>query len=140
MEILQLLTLIAHIAVAGLMLGAVFFTLVFITKTKLTSADAKTARLIHKYGRPLAAIQLVLGVALIGFEPEEFANNYYIWSKVGLYVAAGLLAAFIVDTKLKQLINDPTDPKLARTTKIGVWLLLLIIIAIIAVGVLAAQD
>lgn len=140
MEILQLLILIAHVAVAGLMLGAVFFTLVFINKTKLTAADAKTARMIHKYGRPLAGAQLMLGVALVGLEPDEFANNLYIWSKVGLYVAAGLLAAFIVDAKLKQLINEPTDRRLARAAKFGTWLLLLVIIAIIALGVLVAQD
>lgn len=135
-----MIVIILHVLAGGLMLGAAFYSLVIISKKNLSKTDVQLARVISKYGRPLAAVQLVTGVILVGLEPDNFAKNPLIWAKIVLYVASGFIAAALVEKRLNKLEEKPDDTKLAKSTQLGALILVSTLTAIVVLGVIVAAT
>ncbi len=139
MEAWHIIVLILHVAVAGLLLGTAFYGLIIINKATLSSGEAALAQKVVLLGKPLSGIQLLLGIILVAWEPDKFLHNPLIWSKLVLYVAAGFVAAQLVEKKLKANVGG-TDAALTASIRRGFWALLIIVLTLIALGVTAAET
>jgi hypothetical protein len=139
MEALHILVLILHVGVAGLLLGTAFFGLLFARKQQLGAADVSAAKNVVLVGKPLSGIQLILGLILVFWEPSKFLNNPLIWSKLVLYVVSGFVAAAVIQKKLLASA-DGADKKASADLRKWLVILLVLVIALIALGVTAAET
>ena len=140
METLQLIVLILHVLVACLLVGMAFFVLMFVAKKVLTPGDVAGARKVSSYGIHLTGTQLLLGLALVGMEPDKFGRSPLVWTKLVLLIVAGVLAVVVVNRKLKVLAATGTDARMEKTIRMAAVGLLVLLVVIVALGVIVTET
>jgi uncharacterized membrane protein len=139
MEIIHLIVLILHVIVACLLLGMAFYSLIAVLKTPVSPNNLFMFKTIQAFGKPLAGLQLILGLILVALEPEHFAHNPLIWAKFVLYILAGYISVGVIKRKLDQQ-STKQDPRLEQSLKNASWALFIIILLIVVLGVIAAET
>lgn len=138
---MELTVLILHILGAGVLLGLVVLSAVIVFLNGLSEAMLKILEKTRWLGPGFSLWMLLTGAALYSFEPEEFRQSKIFWTKIGLYVVEGLVAALVIDAKIKREKAAGVD--VVSTAKKLRWAYVVhasLIIAIIALAVIMVET
>ncbi len=139
MGLLYFFVLIAHVIVGSLILGMAFFAVLAAYRRPFADQEVTILKFLKRHGALFAGAQFVLGVALIVMEPDSFLKNPLIWTKLVLFVLAGLVSTELIDKRLHSFGQAKSD-KSERTIQRATWLLLILVLAIVVLGVMAAET
>src|SRR3989338_2630661 len=102
-EILHLTAIIFHVLGAAVIIGGVFASLLILIKEKVSKDNLEYLRYLWKFLTPAIGFQILTGIYLAAKEWDEFGNNPFFWSKIGLLVVDGFLGGRVLCEKIKSI-------------------------------------
>lgn len=140
MEAIHIALVVIHVLLAALIFGMVFYSFILVFKTDLGKKEMVIFRSIAKYGAFLVSTQLLVGVAIVLQEPEDFKNNPLLFAKVGLFIVAGLIYGIFIEKNAKRLESKERNDKIAKNFKMALATSVIVYGLIIILGVVLAET
>lgn len=129
---LEQLVLLLHLLGAGVLIGIVFFALVFSYAKPSTPEKLQTAATIAGFGKYASIWQLLTGLYLAWQNWGDIHAITWFWLKLVLFVLAGPTAELLI--KRKVALAGQGDVASLKTVRLGAWLLVAMVLAIVTVG------
>lgn len=141
MELLHTSILFLHVVGSGLVIGGILVALIIVYRNM---ADGTMNAILRSTWRAIEigiGAQLVTGVYLFMSEQKDLENNHLLWAKLTLYLLAGAVAGMMIQRHLKKVQQDPQQFATSKKTlRRGLWIVLIIVLAIAALGVTIVET
>lgn len=130
----HLATLILHVLAACVVVGIVFFSLVFSTANPLDEFRLKTIKAIRKFGIYSMGLVTITGIMLVQQEKDVLDNRWF-WVKLILIVVDYFVAVKLIGIKVNATLQGQDAEKSGRDLRRLTWISALIFLVIITISV-----
>lgn len=130
--------LLLHILGACVVVGVVFFSLVFSVSKPLDDVKLKAIALIRKYGVWAMGVVTITGIYMATSEWDEFGKSYLFWAKIALIVIDYFVAVRLINAKVAKALSG--DSQATSGLSAISWTSALIFLIIVTLGFLLANS
>lgn len=132
---LSVLLVTLHLIGVGLVVGAVFTTLIFVLQNLFDTANNKTHLTVRKLGMMGAGLAILTGIIMAFRYKIPLWGNWTFDAKLLLILADGLIANFVIKRHLEAAMAGTKASNLRQTLLGWAWVSVIVIVAVIAISV-----
>lgn len=133
----HLFILVLHALGAMIIIGSSFVSILMLSGRRVPLPNLKLMDRLWLILGPVIGLQILTGLYLMLDEWALYGHNYWLWLKIILLVADGLVSGVAIRRQLQLMLQRPTgseiDPQPLRARG---WLSFMILLTIASIGVL----
>jgi uncharacterized membrane protein len=132
--------LILHVLGACIIFGMVVASTIVARQKDFSLTQLAVYAKLRFFGGMTVGIQMITGVLLAAFEPDNFLNNPVFWVKMVVFLIDGIIAGGIIRRRIMQ-VQEKNDEQALRNSKLPMLSVLNLIsmIIVVTLGVVIAQ-
>lgn len=135
----HLFILVLHALGAMVIVGSSFVSVLMLSGRRTPLANLKLMDRIWMILGPVIGLQILTGLYLMINEWDEFGHNYWLWLKIILLVADGLVSGVAIRRQLQTMLSRPSESEIdPQPLRARGRLSFMILLTIATIGVLLA--
>lgn len=136
---LHLLVMVLHSLGAMIIVGSSFVSIIMLGRRRIPLANLQLMDRLWIILGPIIGLQIITGLYLMLNEWDEFGHNYWLWFKLALLAADGLISGLAIRRQLQIMLKPPAASEIdVQPLQARGWLSFMILLTIATIGVLIA--